>query len=439
MTDLAHWLPPAAKRIEELTGLHFSETRYPELAQHLSAYARATRAEVVPAVRELVEGRSGHAELNALIEHVTVGETFFYRDHALMESLSSALLPELIEKRRADQKPLRIWSAGCCTGEEPYTLAILLRRLSHMTSGMEVEILATDINEVFLERAQKARYRSWSFRGTPEWLDRWFEDVGNARRPVAIVREQVRFLQHNLVLDPYPYGPWDLIICRNVLMYLSMKATVQVGKSFRQVLRRDGYLVVAPAESVTGATHPFKLVRRGPSQMYRRATALPRPSRRSTPPRTSKSKRPTQPQPQPPPPPPPAPDPLAVAAERADSGHLDQASALCSEALSRAPMEPRAHFLAAVIARELGDCEGALASLRSAIYLDPDFAMAHLVNAQLLLDLGHGQRAAKHLTRAQRLLGRAEPNAPVSEADGATARELLAVVAAMSNRATKRV
>jgi chemotaxis protein methyltransferase CheR len=172
-----------------------------------------------------------------LASYLTVGETYFFRERATFDALEQHILPSLIAARRAEGiLRLRLWSAGCATGEEPYSLAILLDRLLPDRSEWAVTILATDINPQVLEAAQRARYREWSFRETPRWIrDRWFHHQGTERVEVdARIRRMVTFAPLNLADNGYPSvvtntSAMDLILCRNVLMYFTgetVRATV---------------------------------------------------------------------------------------------------------------------------------------------------------------------------------------------------------------------
>lgn len=146
-------------------------------------------------------------EWRRLAGHLTVGETYFFRDRACFEALEQQVLPSLIAARRADGVlRIRIWSAGCATGEEPYSLAILLDRLLFDLSDWALTILATDINPEALETARRGRYREWAFRETPAWVrDRYFQRRGGETLELdPRIRRMVTFAPLNLAEDGYP-------------------------------------------------------------------------------------------------------------------------------------------------------------------------------------------------------------------------------------------
>src|SRR5262249_44046280 len=165
----------------------------------------------------------------ALVAGLTVGETHFFRNEPQFAALESHVLPELIARHALDRR-LRVWSAGCATGEEAYSLAILLIRLLPDIAAWDVSVLATDVNEDALSRAREGVYGRWSFRGVPDHLPAEFFQADGERLSVrADVRGLVRFERLNLVGDAYPSAATgtvelDLILCRNVLIYFGPEA-----------------------------------------------------------------------------------------------------------------------------------------------------------------------------------------------------------------------
>src|SRR2546423_1658511 len=154
--------------------------------------------------------------LGELVEYLTVGETYFMRDPAQIAGLRETILPDIIT-RRASQRRMRIWSAGCSTGEEPYTIAMLLDQQAVLGSW-DVLLVGTDVNRESLRIAREARYPAWSFRSTPNALrDQYFSPVGNAWRLDDAIRRMVRFAWMNLGAESImpPSADFDLILCRN--------------------------------------------------------------------------------------------------------------------------------------------------------------------------------------------------------------------------------
>ena len=197
---------------------------------------------------DLVRGRDS---LKRAIAGLTVGETYFFRDSAQFDALESRVIPELIEQR-SQSRSLRIWSAGCSTGEEPYSLAILLENFSQKLVGWDVSILATDVNPTSLETGRKGIYGPWSFRQAPAGVrERYFTPVGPRFAIHPSLRAKVRFAELNFgeaFPAQLPLSDIDLILCRNVLIYLSRGAIERVALRFHQALAAHGWLVVAPSE-----------------------------------------------------------------------------------------------------------------------------------------------------------------------------------------------
>ncbi len=215
----------------------------------------------------------------ALIKKLTIGETYFFRDKHLFKQLRDQLLPDLIRARRVSGKYLRIWSAACSTGEEPYSLAILISHLLPDIDDWEVTILASDINPGSLHAAEKGIYSRWSFREeSPVPIDRYVLPSVDGRFQVSDqIRRMVRFSRLNLINDRYPSPltgtmTMDLILCRNVLMYFSTELASGVVDRLNSSLIEGGWLVVSPQE-ISYAQHPFFIqVKRSSVFLFRKGT-----------------------------------------------------------------------------------------------------------------------------------------------------------------------
>lgn len=242
--------------ISSAMGLHFPGDRWPDLQRGLAGAAKEFGFEDVSACADwLLSAPLRKTQMQVLACHLTVGETYFFRDKPTLTALTEKILPALISQRRGGNQRLRIWSAACCSGEEAYTLAILLHELLPDLSDWQVSILGTDINPRFLQKAAEGVYGEWSFRDAPADLKaRYFTRVANGRYAVnPEIKALVRFSHLNLVEDVYP-SPLtdtlaiDLICCRNVLMYFSPPQIEKVIGKLRQTLVDDGWLAVSPSE-----------------------------------------------------------------------------------------------------------------------------------------------------------------------------------------------
>jgi chemotaxis protein methyltransferase CheR len=207
--------------------------------------------------------RKREEELVILIDNLTTNETYFFRESAQLRAFSHEILPELRESLPDRRKSLRIWSAGCSTGEEPYTIAILLLESGDWWRDWQIEILGSDINQRVLHTARKGVYKKSAHRATsPDMLAKYFvaEEKGDYRI-IDKVKELVSFSCLNL-LDPYKtslISNMDIIFCRNVIIYFDREAKKRVIGSFYQKLRDGGYLLLGHSESLINISNAFML------------------------------------------------------------------------------------------------------------------------------------------------------------------------------------
>jgi chemotaxis protein methyltransferase CheR len=211
------------------------------------------------------------AELEAAVEALTTHETYFFREPLQLSAFTDELLPRL-EKEHTASKRLRLWSAGCSSGEEPYTLAMLILE-SGRFKDWDVEIFASDISKRVLQLARRAEYGPSALRSTPLRLaEKYFEKVGAKQKLKDEVREMVSFGQLNLI-DPsgaslVPRA--DVIFCRNVLIYFDAPARKRVVRTLYEKLNEGGYLLLGHAENLIHLTADFELVHLKHDLVYRR-------------------------------------------------------------------------------------------------------------------------------------------------------------------------
>ncbi|MGG1401132.1 protein-glutamate O-methyltransferase CheR [Bacillus salipaludis] len=211
-------------------------------------------------------------EWDILVEILTINETYFYREESQLNECCSVVLPQLKIENRT--RPLRIWSAACSTGEEPYTLAMLIQETGKFPPG-SVEIIATDINKKVLQRAEKGWYHkgSFAFRRIPEkLLMKYFSEENGGYQIRSDVRNMVRFQHLNLLnkVKASQIGEIDIIFCRNVLIYFDQETTKQVIRSLHQNLAPGGYLFLGHAESITQMDLGFRKVDSDKTFYYRK-------------------------------------------------------------------------------------------------------------------------------------------------------------------------
>lgn len=248
-------LDRAAELVGEHLGLYYPASRYPDLERGIRKACQEHDFSALSSCVDWMASAPAGEVVDVLARKLTIGETYFFRDRPLMRSLEDIVLPELITAR-SDSRRLRIWSAACSSGEEPYTLAIMLDRLLPDISRWDIRIWATDINSEFLSRARRAVYRQWSFRGGPPWLlNGYFHPcAGGLFQLDDRIREMVSFRQYNLMSGTgFPDGPQlgdvDLLLCRNVLIYFSSETVRDVLLRLQRYLASDGWFATSPSEA----------------------------------------------------------------------------------------------------------------------------------------------------------------------------------------------
>ena len=367
------------------------------------------------------------AERQTLVEGLTIGETYFARIPPQIRALQQLVLPALLSR---PERRLRIWSAGCSTGEEPYTLALLLAELlPEGGRGYDVRIIGTDINSRALHTAREGRYgaRSVSLL-SEENLARYFIRDGDSWRVGAELRSMVEFRQHNLVSDPPPEQRLDLVLCRNVLIYFDRPQMLSVVDSMHRALTPGGWLLLGHSETLWRLYNGFGLVRHEDAFLYRRDDAvvatprqLPRPVER-----VIRSPRPASTIPTA------IPSTISKAIPKAiptlkpgeqirealGAGAYAMAADLAAALLDRQPLAAEIHYLHGLALVELGEDAPALIALRRAAYLDPACGFAQFLLGLVLGRLDHAAEAARAYGAATRSLSRLPPEQRVPELGG---------------------
>src|SRR6266478_3226320 len=238
-------------------GLHFPPERWQDLEKGIRSVASDFGApDAETCLEQMLSKPLAKEQIEILASALTVGETYFFRETRSFGILSEQVLPQLIAARQGNERRLRIWSAGCCTGEEPYSIAISLDRILPKPSQWHITILGTDINPRFLQKAAAGVFSDWSFRDAPPWVkQRYFKQVGPHQFEILPrIKQMVTFAYLNLAEDLYPSlcnntNAMDLIFCRNVLMYFSAEMAKRVIHGFHHALVDSGWLFVSAVEA----------------------------------------------------------------------------------------------------------------------------------------------------------------------------------------------
>ncbi len=414
--------------------------------------------------------------LQSLIDHVVVGETYFMRHPAAFQAIAERVLPDLM-RHRPDTYVIRAWSAGCSTGEEAYSLAMLFQQ--HGLANRS-RVSGTDISQRALGLARTARYRTWSLRGASQTLlDRYFTEHGGLFHLDSAIAHAVRFSQLNLTHGDYPSTETattdlDLVLCRNVLIYYDSDMIAVIGRRLLASLAPGGWLVLGPSDPALPHGSEFEAIATPGGLFYRclkggvaPVTPVPVAHALPAPPAVAPT---SPPAPTPPPtlhapppkvvlPPSPPRDPLVEAQTALAMGDYarvlrvgrtlpqleeawlmmvraagnlsgpEEAAVMCADGLREQPLSLELHYIHAVLLMELRRDESALKAINKVLYLDGDLAMPHFVQGELLLRVGDDAGAARSYRNARDISSGADPDFPLRFGDGMCAGRLAELAA----------
>jgi chemotaxis protein methyltransferase CheR len=249
------------KCLRERSGLVLSADKQYLVESRLLPVARkvglANLADLVAALKTTRES----SLMTDVIEAMTTNESFFFRDKNPFDHFRTTIMPALLEARK-NLRSIRIWCAAASTGQEPYSLAMCLKEIESEIAGWRIELLATDLSGEVLEKARAGLYSQFEVqRGLPiQLLIKHFTQAGELWQIAPELRAMVRYRQLNLLADFSSLGMFDLIFCRNVLIYFDQETKTDVLHRLARVTASDGYLVLGAAETVVGLTDRFKMV-----------------------------------------------------------------------------------------------------------------------------------------------------------------------------------
>jgi chemotaxis protein methyltransferase CheR len=246
------------KMLKERSGLDLSADKQYLVESRLIPLARRAG---VPGIAELVQKMKAGAEtlISEVVEAMTTNETFFFRDKIPFDHLREAVLPALL-KARANRRSLRIWSAACSTGQEPYSIAMCLKEKAQELTGWRIEIVATDLSQEVLEKAKSGIYSQFEVqRGLPvQLLVKYFTQIGEHWQISSEIRSMVQHRQLNLLQDFSHLGKFDVIFCRNVLIYFDQDTKAGIFARLARALEPDGMVLLGAAETVVGITDALR-------------------------------------------------------------------------------------------------------------------------------------------------------------------------------------
>ncbi len=250
-----------AQILKDRSGLALNKEKAYLLESRLNPVARKWNFSGFDELAQVIRTKKDEALLVDVTEAMTTNESFFFRDQKPFDQFSTIVLPHLLEAR-ASRRSIRIWSAACSSGQEPYTLAMLLKEQAKKLAGWRVEIIATDLSNEILDKAKDGLYSQFEVqRGLPiSLLVKNFTQVGERWQIDDSLRRMVKFQKFNLLGDLSSLGQFDVVFCRNVLIYFDTPTKTKVLDNISEMLPPDGFLYLGGAETVLGTSERFQIM-----------------------------------------------------------------------------------------------------------------------------------------------------------------------------------
>lgn len=248
-------------------GLYFPPERQIDLEREIKNISHSIGVPDLFALVNLINSKDlNHSQLELIVNSLTIGETYFLREKKVFEILEQNVIPSVIDIKKNKDKTLTIWSAGCSTGEEVYSIAMILESLSPLLNDWQIKIFGTDINTESLKKAELGIYHQWSFRTTPAYIkDKYFVEIKNHEYKISRqLKNKVSFQYLNLAADEsfnrFKPESIDIIFCRNVLMYFSEEVKEKILKTFKKILNNNGWMILSSSELSYSLHKHFKSV-----------------------------------------------------------------------------------------------------------------------------------------------------------------------------------
>jgi len=464
--------------------LHFPKERWDDLERNIISASKEfgyKDAEIF--IQHIISSPLTKEHVEILASNLTINETYFWREPQTFDALEQKIIPELIQQRQNGERRLRIWSAGCSTGEEPYSIAIALKRLIPNIKNWNISILATDISPRILHKAKIGIYGQWSFRNTPEWLKQnyFVQKPNNKFEIIPEIKSMVKFEYLNLAEDIYPLSlndtnAMDIIYCRNVLMYFTQDRFRQVAHSLFNSLVMGGYLIVSASElslqnfsEFTPVNIPdmvlyqktsknikdwfkFSIMESEPKPFFIKTAPKPEPSKlaieifnaeennkkiapinektlrtvsqENCTNVTDKLQKDTQT----------LDEQILLIRNFANEGKFLEAIELCKKVIASEKLEPGLHYLYATILQEDNKLDEAVESLKRSIYLDPNFVLAHYSLGKIYQRLGNIKNTNKCNENVLTILNKCSQDEILFESEGLTAGRLKEIISASNQK-----
>ncbi len=413
-----------------------------------------------------------HPEFNTLMDILTIQESFFFRHNAQFNALRHFCLPRIMEKRKGKNSRINIWSAGCAKGEEAYSIAMLIRDLIPVNPETRVRIHGTDISRQAILKAKEGIYTERAIRGLDSrYLNRYFSKQDHGYQLSPEIKTMVDFAYLNLSEDPFPIAsmpPWDIIFCRNVIIYFTANHSRKLMKNFYSALSHGGFLFAGFSETMRYLNEDFVPIQIDDAFIYQKPfpeqdradrssllpkSALPRspkmPATVSMPVARIKTERPAFQKQKAPHVPgdaekailpeskePPAEQtkaidsPLSRAAKLADRGETMGAVEILDDIIRQNPLHTQAYFMLAMIYRNAANLDQAAQYLKKVTYLEPGNPLAHLHLADIFKETSQKTDAAREYANVISLLENRQNLEKEMLSDGFTGDAILAAARA---------
>lgn len=458
--------------INSKIGLDLSENRHDILQRNLISAARDFGFENIDQFFYwLLKTPLNNNQIEQLAIHLTINETYFWREPMVFKALIDYILPEIIEQKKNSDRKIIIWSAGCSSGEEAYSLAIAVHKCITNLQHWNIQIIATDIDQKVLNKAKSGLYREWSFRTCPAWLKNdYFTSHSDGTFEISPeIRNMVRFSRLNLIDSNFLSSEnkvfdYDIIFCRNVLMYFSSEWISRISKQFFNFLQPNGWFVVSSCELSSQEFPQYMPVNFNGAILYRKGNKkfkstikepdtvivhdIPFPvasklqakekiqincsiidnyshTKEQTNKNTSEHKSIEQ-----------LSDIAVNIRELANQGNLNNALTMCNNAIEADKLNAGFYFLKASIQQELEKSTEAIASLKQAIYLDSDFLMAHFTLGNLYTQQNKHTIAKKAFNQVLQLLKKWPDEKILPDSEGLSVQYIREIVLSAMHKNT---
>jgi chemotaxis protein methyltransferase CheR len=247
--------------LRERSGLVLTNDKAYLLESRLLPVARKWKLATFDDLVRTIRTKMDETVIRDVVEAMTTNESFFFRDTKPFDQFKALVLPAML-KNRATNRTIRIWSAACSSGQEPYSLAMILSEMTAQLNGWKIEIVGTDLSSEILNRAKEGMYSQFEVqRGLPiTMLVKYFAQIGDRWQINGKIRGMVQYREFNLLQDAAQLGRFDVVFCRNVLIYFDQPTKTRVLNSISKMMPEDGFLFLGGAETVLGITDRFQMV-----------------------------------------------------------------------------------------------------------------------------------------------------------------------------------